>query len=47
MNFEENLIRAVEKREPLYNVRHVNYKNNIIRMQLWYEVAKEVSSSRK
>ncbi|KAF5301290.1 hypothetical protein FQR65_LT08889 [Abscondita terminalis] len=43
MNFNENLINSVRVREVLYNLRSQHYKNNVVRMELWSEIARELN----
>jgi hypothetical protein len=45
--FDESLVRAVEKRESLYNMRHKDYKNNNLRLNLWHDIATEVNCEGK
>jgi hypothetical protein len=45
--FDESLVRAVEKRESLYNMRHKDYKNNNLRLKLWHDIATEVNCEGK
>ncbi|GLV33235.1 hypothetical protein CBL_08403 [Carabus blaptoides fortunei] len=47
MDFDENLIQAVQRRDALYDIRNVNDRNNIIRMQMWHDVASEVNADKK
>jgi len=43
----ETLINAVQKREPLYNLRHAGYKNRNLTELAWKEVSDEVGRDGK